>query len=71
MLAIRQVYDNPPERITVPAELRHRRAEVLFIAMDEDQPTPINKKQVLASLARVISQFENSQEFLREKIYFL
>ena len=34
MFAIRQIYDDTPEFIPVPLELRHRPTEVIFIALD-------------------------------------
>ncbi len=36
MFAIRQIIEDPQEVIPIPMELRHRRTEVIFIAMDED-----------------------------------
>jgi len=53
MYAIRQIIDDPQEMIPVPVELRHRRAEVIFIAMDQDvsEPAPMTSKRTLASLA--------------------
>ena len=35
MFAIRQIIDDPQEMIPVPVELRHRRTEVIFIAMEQ------------------------------------
>ena len=34
MFAIRQMIDDPQDFIPVPAELRHRPTEVIFIALD-------------------------------------
>jgi len=41
MYAIRQVIDDPQDVIAVPPELRHRRTEVTFIALDPvpEQPS--------------------------------
>ncbi|OAI20643.1 MULTISPECIES: hypothetical protein [Methylomonas] len=35
MFAIRQIIEDPQDVITFPTELRHRRTEVIFIALDE------------------------------------
>jgi len=53
MYAIRQIIDDPQEMIPVPLELRHRRTEVIFIAMDQEvsEPTQMTSKPTLASLA--------------------
>ena len=39
MFAIRQIIEDPQDFIPIPAELRHRRTEVIFIALDQ-QPEP-------------------------------
>jgi hypothetical protein len=39
MFAIRQIIDDPQEVIAIPPELRHRRTEVIFIALDYDKQT--------------------------------
>lgn len=39
MFAIRQIIENPQEAIPIPHELRHRRMEVIFIALDPE-PEP-------------------------------
>jgi hypothetical protein len=36
MYAIRQIIENPQEAIPIPHELRHRRMEVIFIALDPE-----------------------------------
>ena len=36
IFAIRQIIDDPQDVIPIPPELRHRRTEVIFIAMDEE-----------------------------------
>ncbi len=53
MYAIRQIIDDPQEMIPVPEELRHRRTEVIFIAMDQETHEPERQpdKPTLASLA--------------------
>lgn len=38
MYALKQVHENTPDVIPVPEQLRHRRTEVIFIALD-DQPS--------------------------------
>ena len=43
MFAICQIFDDPPEFIPVPPELRHcHRLEVIFLALDQqpDDPKP-------------------------------
>lgn len=42
MFAIRQIIEDPQDVISIPPELRHRRTEVIFIALDkviEQRPT--------------------------------
>lgn len=39
MLAIRRIIDDPQEVIPIPPEFRHRRTEVIFIALDQDSET--------------------------------
>jgi hypothetical protein len=36
MLAFRRIIDDPQEVIPIPPEFRHRRTEVIFIALDQD-----------------------------------
>ena len=40
MFAVRQIIEDPADVIAVPAEMRHRRTEVIFIAMDDAPPQP-------------------------------
>jgi len=47
MFAIRQIIDDPQDVMPIPPELRHRRTEVIFIAIDEGKqayltPSPID-----------------------------
>ena len=51
MLAIRQTYDSSPDMISVPKELRHRKTEVLFIALDDAAIDYAQQKQALIKLA--------------------
>lgn len=53
MFAIRQIIESPQETIAIPIELRHRRTEIIFIALDSiSEPVqPITKKFTLKSLA--------------------
>lgn len=53
MFAIRQIIDDPQDVIPIPPELRHRRTEIIFIAMDEEPETPtvMHQKPTLASFA--------------------
>ena len=53
MFAIRQIIEDPQDVITVPPELRHRRTEVIFIAIDQEpgSDTVAAHKPTLASLA--------------------
>jgi hypothetical protein len=39
MFALRQFIENPEDYIPVPPEIRHRRTEVIFIALDEVEAT--------------------------------
>lgn len=52
MYAIRQIIDDPQDVIPVPPELRHRRTEVIFIAIEQEPETvAAQPKPILASLA--------------------
>ncbi len=55
MFAIRQIIEDPQDVIPIPPELRHRRTEVIFIAMDQEPEAPTLALQkptlTLASLA--------------------
>ena len=48
MFAIRQIIENPQDAIPIPHELRHRRMEVIFIALDPESehaspnPSPVD-----------------------------
>jgi hypothetical protein len=35
MSAIRQVFDDAPDSVSIPAALRHRRLEIVFLPLDE------------------------------------
>jgi hypothetical protein len=39
MLASRRIFDDSEDRIPLPPEFRHRRTEVIFIALDQDSET--------------------------------
>ena len=39
MFAVRQIINDPQDVIPIPPELRHRRIEVIFMAMDEETKT--------------------------------
>ncbi len=41
MFAIRQIIDDPQEFVAIPPELRHRRTEVIFIALDYEKQTTL------------------------------
>ncbi|MEI6335394.1 MAG: hypothetical protein WCS87_12605 [Methylococcaceae bacterium] len=53
MFAIRQIIEDPQDVIAIPPEFRHRRTEVIFMALDSlsEQPEPAGKKHTLMSLA--------------------
>jgi hypothetical protein len=54
MFALRQVYDDLPETLSVPIDLRHKKTEVIFIALESEESIlvkPISGKATLASLA--------------------
>jgi len=55
MFSIRQIIEDPQEMIPVPAELRHRRTEVIFIDMEQGAPEQAKTKvkPTLTSLAAV------------------
>lgn len=38
MYALKQIHEDLPDVIPVPEQLRHRRTEVIFIALDEVMP---------------------------------
>ena len=47
MFAMRQIIENPQEVVSIPRELRNRRIEVIFIAMDEaSEQTPCNTSKI-------------------------
>lgn len=52
LLKPRRYFDDPQEMIPVPWELRHRRTEVIFIAMEQEaaEPVPMTSKPTLVSL---------------------
>ncbi|MFM8332518.1 MAG: hypothetical protein ACKN9T_12585 [Candidatus Methylumidiphilus sp.] len=41
MFAIRQIIEDPQDAIPIPHELRHRRMEVIFIALDPESEPPL------------------------------
>jgi len=41
MLAIRRIIDDPQAVIPVPPEFRHRRTEVIFIALDQESEVAV------------------------------
>ena len=43
MFAIRQIIDDPQDVIAIPPELRHRRTEVIFIALDPSSDQPLGQ----------------------------
>ncbi len=43
MLAIRQIIEDPQDVIPIPPEFRHRRIEVIFMALDSTpEPLPVD-----------------------------
>ena len=40
MDAVRKIYDEVPDTISIPPELRHRKVEVIILPLDEDGSTP-------------------------------
>lgn len=47
MFAIRQIIEDPQEVIPIPPELRHRRTEVIFIALDQGlEPSMVDTSKV-------------------------
>jgi len=53
MFAIRQIIEDPQDVIAIPPELRHRRTEVIFIAIDQEPESAAvtADKPTLASIA--------------------
>ena len=53
MYAFRQIIEDPQDVVAIPPELRHRRTEVIFIAIDEEvnDALPTSDQVSLASLA--------------------
>jgi len=53
MLAVRQIIEDPQDMIAIPPEFRHRRTEVIFMALDSqpEQPTPTDKHHTMLSLS--------------------
>lgn len=53
MLAIRQIIEDPQDVIEIPPEFRHRRTEVIFMAIDSlpEPSAQTDKKHTLLSLA--------------------
>jgi hypothetical protein len=45
MTTMRKIYEDLPNTIEVPAELRHRRAEVIILPL-EDEALPISLEEV-------------------------
>ncbi|TAN70367.1 MAG: hypothetical protein EPN17_05805 [Methylobacter sp.] len=43
MLAIRQIIEDPQDMIPIPPEFRHRRTEVIFMAL-EPESTAVERK---------------------------
>ena len=43
MLAIRQIIEDPQDVIPIPPEFRHRRTEVIFIALEQES-TAVERK---------------------------
>ena len=46
MEAIRQIYDSLPDVISVPAEMRRRKVEVIILPLDENETETISEKAV-------------------------
>jgi hypothetical protein len=43
MLAIRQIIEDPQDVIAIPPEFRHRRTEVIFMALEQES-TAVERK---------------------------
>ncbi len=51
MFAIRQIIEDPQDVIAIPPELRHRRTEVIFIALDQgDEPSAAERQAGLDAI---------------------
>lgn len=52
MLASRRIFDDPEDLIPLPPEFRHRRTEVIFIALDQDSETAVTVPDALNPIQR-------------------
>ncbi|GAB6048713.1 hypothetical protein JCM19379_25440 [Methyloparacoccus murrellii] len=52
MLAIRRIIDDPQAVIPVPPEFRHRRIEVIFIALDQESEAAATVPDTLDPIRR-------------------
>lgn len=69
MIAIRQIHDNLADVIPVPPELRHRKTEVIFIAIDENSADnlksasgPLTAEDKMASLTALFGSIGDFPE---------
>lgn len=52
MFALRQIVDDPGDFIPVPAEVKHKRTEVIFLVVEPAQTSQTDSEQIsLAALA--------------------
>lgn len=61
MIAIRQIHDNLADVIPVPPELRHRKTEVIFIAIDDTSAD--NSKSVSGQLVAEVNNASLTELF--------
>lgn len=52
MLAIRQIIENPQDVIAIPPEFRHRRTEVIFMAL-EPESTNLSPQNAAAETVKL------------------
>lgn len=53
MLAIRQIIEDPQDVIAIPPEFRHRRTEVIFMAL-ESEPTNLPQQNLAVETVKVL-----------------
>ncbi|MEI6415617.1 MAG: hypothetical protein WCP34_15345 [Pseudomonadota bacterium] len=60
MFAIRQIIEDPQDFIPIPPELRHRRTEVIFIAVDQegDDDNQRNRADITSIRRKTVAEFE-------------
>lgn len=42
-VSLRQIYDDMPSTLTIPADLQHKRVEVILVALDETPASEVDE----------------------------